>query len=61
MVFFNPDYITVIMNSTYFLLALFVLGALHLPFVLSVVLWLLNYTQPFALEYYKDWLTNRRK
>jgi hypothetical protein len=49
------------MSPLYFFLALLVLGTLHLSYVLPVTLWVLNYTQPFALEYFKDWLSNRRK
>jgi hypothetical protein len=49
------------MNPLYFLVALVLLGTLHFSYVLPVALWLLNYTQPFALEYFKDWLSNRRK
>ena len=49
------------MTPLYFLMALAILSMSPTSYGLPVALWLLNYTQPFALEYFKYWLSNRRK
>lgn len=52
------------MDLTFLLSIALVLLTMPLPMALLTnacffVIWLLKYLQPFALEYYKDWLKRR--
>jgi len=50
------------MNPLYFLLTFALLATLHFSYTLSAIaLWMLTFTQPFALEYFKHLLEKRRK
>jgi hypothetical protein len=49
------------MSPMYLFYALLAITMLHLPIYVNILLSVAQYAQPFALEYFKDWLTNRRK